>query len=66
MNQINMCQYRVKYIHCHFGGVVFIVIATGPNGCGFNPSQTRRIFKDYKTLQHTFLQMGSKAVGPMS
>jgi hypothetical protein len=64
MNQLNICQYRVKYIHCHFGDVVF-VLATGPNGCGLNPSQRRRIFKDYKNLQHTFLQMGSKAVGPM-
>jgi hypothetical protein len=61
-----MCQYRVKYIHCHFDGVVFIVLAAGPNGCGLNSSQRRRIFKDYKNLQHTFLQTGSKAVGPMS
>jgi hypothetical protein len=53
MNQLNMCQYRVKYIHCHSGGVVFIVLATGPIGCGFNPSQDDGFLRAIKICSTT-------------
>ena len=42
------------------------VLAFSTQGRGFKPGRSRRIFKDEKNPQHTFLRRGSKAVGPMS
>ena len=33
--------------------------------CGFKPGRSRQDFPGRKNTQHTFLQRGSKAVGPM-
>jgi hypothetical protein len=40
------------------GGVVVIVLATGPKGCGFKDRARRWIFKGDKNPQHTFLSDG--------
>jgi hypothetical protein len=42
----------------HLGGVVVNVLATGPKGCGFEPSQRDGFFKGDKNPQHTFLLNG--------
>jgi hypothetical protein len=41
-----------------FGGLVVIVIATGPNIRGFTPGRERLIFKGDKNPQHDFLSEG--------
>jgi hypothetical protein len=47
------------------GGVVVSVLATGPQGRGFEPGQGDH-FKGRKNPQHTYLRMGRKAGGPTS
>jgi hypothetical protein len=37
------------------GDVVVTVLATGLEGCGFEPGQGDRFFKGDKNPQHTFL-----------
>jgi hypothetical protein len=45
---------------------VISVLVIGPKGHGFEPGQDNGFFKGDKIPQHIFLQMGSKAGGPMS
>jgi hypothetical protein len=42
------------------------VLAFRTQVSGFKTGRSRRIFQGEKNPQHTFLQRGSKAVGPMS
>jgi hypothetical protein len=48
------------------GGVMVIVLATGPKVRELKPGRRKWIFKGDKNRQHDFLRRGSKAVGPMS
>jgi hypothetical protein len=48
------------------GGIAVSVIVTGPNVRGFKPGKRKWIFNADINLQHTSLQRGSKAGGPMS
>jgi hypothetical protein len=58
--------YQTISVEHRLGGVVVIVLATGPNGHGVQTRPRRWIFKGDKNSQHTFLQMGSKEGGPIS
>jgi hypothetical protein len=49
---------RLKTETCRLGGVVMTVLATESKGCGFKTRPRRRIFKDDKNPQHTFLSDG--------
>jgi hypothetical protein len=53
-------------VSSRLGGVVVIVLATGPKGRGFKTLPIRWIFQGDKNPQHTFLRMGSKVEVPMS
>jgi hypothetical protein len=55
----------VMYIFSAFCGLVVSMLASGTQDCGFEPSQSHRIFRA-KNPQHAFLWRGSKAVCPMS
>jgi hypothetical protein len=46
------------------GGLVVIVLATGPKVRGFKLGRGR-IFKDDKNPEHDILRRGSKPVGPV-
>ena len=48
------------------GGPVVIILATGSEVHGYTPSQGRWTFSERKNPEYDFLQMGSKAVGPVS
>jgi hypothetical protein len=47
-------------------GVMVSVRVIGPKVRGVRPGRGQRIFMGDKNLQHTFLRMASKAIGPMS
>jgi hypothetical protein len=59
------CHYYVLF-KVVLGGVVLNVLAIVLKVRGFKPGLERLIFKSDKNSLHTFLRMGSKAVGPMS
>ena len=48
------------------GGPVVIILASGSEVCGFDPSQGQWIFSERKNPEYDFLRKGSKAVGPIS
>jgi hypothetical protein len=60
------CFCKMYYNTRRLGGVVFIVLATGPEGRGFKPGRGYVFFKGDKNPQHTFLMMGNEAGSPMS
>jgi hypothetical protein len=47
--------------HSRLGGVVVSVIATGPNGCGFEPGQGDGFLRAIKIRNTRSSRMGSKA-----
>ena len=60
---------RVKMsciVWCDQGGPVVIIIATGPEVCGFKPGRGRWIISDRKNPEYDFVRKVSKAVGPVS
>ena len=48
------------------GGPVVITLTSGSEVHGFKPDRGRWIFSESKNPEYDFLQMGSKAVGPVS
>jgi hypothetical protein len=48
------------------GGVVVSVLATGPEGCGFEPGQGDGFLRAIKVSSTPSFRIGSKAGGPMS
>jgi hypothetical protein len=51
---------------CRLGGVVVSMLATGPKGSGFEPSQGDGFLRAIKIRSTPSSRMGSKAGGPVS
>jgi hypothetical protein len=51
-------------LYSGFGGLVVSMLASGTRDRGFEPGQSRRIFRAKKST--AFLRRGSKAICPMS
>jgi hypothetical protein len=57
----NRTKYFIRLNDSHLGGVVVSVLATGPKGCGFEPSQGDEFLRVTKICSTPSSWMESKA-----
>jgi hypothetical protein len=68
MKHFSLCQWlnpgrpvRIQSLHRHLGGVVVIVLATGPTGRGFKPGRDDGCLRAIKIRSTPSSRMGSKS-----